>query len=101
MLSTTPGNAYGLNTGTSMAAPAVTGGLALLYQRYKQLHNGINPPGALMKAILCNTANDLGNHGPDFSYGFGAMNLLRAVRALDRQQYLFDSVQAGTEKFIR
>lgn len=98
VLSTTPGNAYGLNTGTSMAAPAVTGGLALLYQRYKQLHNGINPPGALMKAILCNTANDLGNHGPDFSYGFGAMNLLRAVRALDRQQYLFDSVQAGTEK---
>ncbi len=98
VLSTIPGNTYGLNSGTSMAAPAVTGGLALLYQRYKQLHNGTNPPGALMKAILCNTANDLGNHGPDFSYGFGAMNLLRAVKVLDQQQYLFDSVQAGAEK---
>ncbi|MFT3677795.1 MAG: S8/S53 family peptidase [Chitinophagaceae bacterium] len=98
VLSTIPGNTYGLSSGTSMAAPAVTGGLALLYQRYKQIHNGINPSGALMKAILCNTANDLGNQGPDFSYGFGAMNLLRAVKVLDQQQYLFDSVQAGAEK---
>ncbi len=40
-----------------------------------------------MKAIICNTANDLGNPGPDYSYGFGRMNLLRAVRLLDSARY--------------
>ncbi|HET6993625.1 MAG TPA: fibronectin type III domain-containing protein, partial [Chitinophagaceae bacterium] len=45
-----------------------------------------------MKAILCNTATDAGNQGPDFSYGFGQMNLYRAVKAIDNSQYFLDSV---------
>ena len=92
IISTAPYNAYYSNTGTSMAAPAVTGGLALMYQRYKQLHNNQPPTAALMKAILCNTATDAGNAGPDFSYGFGQMNLYRAVKAIDGQQYFIDSL---------
>ncbi|MET0636110.1 MAG: S8 family serine peptidase [Chitinophagaceae bacterium] len=90
--STLPGNTYGPNWGTSMAAPAVTGGLALLYERYRQLHNGEFPAGVLMKAIVCNTADDIGNPGPDFSHGYGALNLLRAVRTLDDQRYFHGSV---------
>ena len=31
-------------------APAVTGSLSLLYERYRQLHAGANPNGALIKA---------------------------------------------------
>jgi hypothetical protein len=58
-----------------MAAPAVTGGLALLYQRYRQLNAGANPKSGLMKTLICNGATDKGNAGPDFSYGFGFMNL--------------------------
>lgn len=87
IFSTLPGNTYQGASGTSMAAPAVTGGLALLYQRYKQLNGGNNPKNMLMKALLCNGATDKGLAGPDFTYGFGVMNLLRSVSMLEKGQY--------------
>lgn len=87
IVSTVPVNSYQGGTGTSMAAPAVVGGLALLYQRYRQLNNQNNPKNALMKALLCNGAADHGLGGPDYSYGFGNMNLLRSVTMLDKKQY--------------
>ncbi|HVG16294.1 MAG TPA: S8 family serine peptidase, partial [Chitinophagaceae bacterium] len=68
-------NAYQPKNGTSISAPAVSGGLGILYQRYRQLHGNSDPKSALMKAILCNGAEDKGNAGPDFEYGFGSMNL--------------------------
>ena len=94
--STYPVNIYGYNSGTSMASPAVAGGLALLYQRYKQLHSGVNPKNALMKALLCNGGTDKGNAGPDFSYGFGWMNLLRSVEMLEANNYYDDSLTNGS-----
>ena len=93
--STIPTNGYGASSGTSMSAPAVSGGLALLYQRYKQLHAGNNPGNGLMKALICNGATDLGNTGPDFSYGFGFLNLLRSVKMLENNSYFTPSVNAG------
>jgi len=90
--STLPYNTYGLDNGTSMAAPTVTGTLALLYQRYKQLHNGLNPSSALIKAVACNSADDLGNPGPDYSYGFGMLNARTAVETIERNQYFSGSI---------
>ena len=87
IVSTLPDNKYQGASGTSMAAPAVTGGLALLYQRYRQLNSGNNPKNMLMKALLCNGATDKGLPGPDFTYGFGVMNLLRSVSMLEKGQY--------------
>ena len=92
IVSTIQNNLYGFSSGTSMSSPAVTGGLALMYQRYRQLHSNQNPAAALMKSILCNTASDAGNKGPDFSYGFGQMNLYRAVKAIDSNHYFIDSL---------
>ena len=93
--STYPGDQYTLSSGTSMSSPAVTGGLALLYERYKQLHSGQNPKNGLMKALVCNGATDLGNPGPDYQYGFGWMNLLRSVTMLENNAYRNDSLING------
>lgn len=87
---------YAQNTGTSMADPAVAGGLALLVQRYRQLNGpASDPDNGLMKALLCNTATDKGPAGPDYSYGFGWMNLLRAVQALENGYYTQGTVGTG------
>lgn len=86
--STMPNNAYEGASGTSMAAPAVTGGAALLYQRYRQLHDQQNPKSALVKALLLNGASDKGLVGPDFSYGFGLMNLFRSVMMIEKVHYV-------------
>lgn len=96
--STYPGNGYGFNSGTSMSSPGVAGGLALLYQRYRQLNSNANPKNGLMKALLCNGATDKGNIGPDYSYGFGWMNLLRSVTMLENGNYINDSVNLSATK---
>jgi hypothetical protein len=87
VMSTIPVNLYGNNTGTSMASPAVAGGLALLYERYRQLNVNQNPKNGLMKALICNGATDKGNEGPDYKYGFGWLNLLRSVKMLESNSY--------------
>ncbi len=86
---------YFTNNGTSMACPAATGGAALLIQRYRQLNNGSNPANALVKNILCNGATDKGNEGPDYTYGFGWMNLDRSLSILENNRFGSASVIAG------
>lgn len=98
--STIPVNLYGNGSGTSMATPAVSGGLALLYERYRQLNGNQNPKNGLMKALLVNGAVDKGNEGPDYRYGFGWLNLLRSVKMLESQSYTTAQVShQGTNDF--
>ncbi|TCJ14318.1 T9SS type A sorting domain-containing protein [Flaviaesturariibacter flavus] len=89
------GNTYNTNQGTSMAAPAVTGGLALLVERYRQLNGGANPQGALLKAVLCNGAADRGITGPDFNYGYGWMNLQRSADMIENGHVLSGTATQG------
>ena len=84
--STINANLYGPNSGTSMAAPVITGATTILNERYRQL-NGSTPKAALIKALLCNTAEDLGNKGPDYTFGFGMLNARKAVEAMEGTQY--------------
>src|SRR6185436_9452787 len=93
--STTTNNGYGVNYGTSMASPVVTGSLSLMYERYRQIHGGTNPKNSLMKALVCNTAEDLGNTGPDYTFGFGMLNARRAVEAIDSSRYFINIVSNG------
>jgi hypothetical protein len=93
--STWSSNLYSYNSGTSMAAPGVSGGLALLVQRYRQLHAGLNPKNAFLKALLCNSADDRGNAGPDFKYGLGSMNLIRSLKMMEDATYFTTTVAQG------
>jgi PKD repeat protein len=93
--STVQPQGYANFTGTSMAAPGVSGTLATLYQAYKENNGGNEPDGGLMKAILMNTADDIGNPGPDFINGYGRINALRAVEAIEADNIIVDSLSQG------
>lgn len=94
---TQPDNTYSINLGTSFSAPHVAGGFAQLTQAYKELHNGDQPETGLLKAALMNTANDLGNAGPDFKFGFGYMNVYRALNLLQKNNHVKGSVDQNGE----
>jgi hypothetical protein len=91
----TPDDGYGPQQGTSMSSPAVTGGLALLNEKYHLQNSGANPKNGLMKALICNGGTDLGNNGPDYTYGFGWMNLLRSVDMLSNNRYYISTISNG------
>ena len=86
---------YSTKGGTSMSSPGVVGTLALLVEKYRLENNNENPDGGLLKAIACNTADDLGNPGPDFIHGFGLINGRRAAEVIEQNQFHSDFVENG------
>lgn len=94
-MSTDPDNGYAPGGGTSAAAPGIAGVLAQLHQAYNELNSGQTAASALLKATLLNTANDLGNGGPDFIYGWGKVNGLKAVQLLEDNRYFNGSISQG------
>ena len=89
-------SSYAIASGTSMSSPNVSGSLGLLLQ-YRKIIAGNNPMrSSTLKALVIHTADEAGsNPGPDYSYGWGLMNTLKAAQLM-RQ----DSAQ-GLDKFIR
>ena len=71
---TATGDKFEKVDGTSFAAPAVSGGLALLMDLFPTLL-----PEEAVQLIL-RTADDLGEEGVDDVFGHGALNLERAVQ---------------------
>ena len=76
---------YSTANGTSFAAPATTGGLALLQELYKSYHNNFMLASTL-KGLACHTADDIRFWesaddiiGPDAKTGFGMLNLEKAA----------------------
>jgi hypothetical protein len=65
IISQTPSSDYEELSGTSMAAPHVTGALGLLIERFPYLDN------AQVRDVLLTTATDLGAAGVDDVYGWG------------------------------
>lgn len=68
-----PTSAYADYTGTSMATPHVVGALGLLFERYPYLTN------PQVRDILLTTATDIGAPGVDEIYGWGLINLQKAI----------------------
>ncbi|NEO50625.1 MAG: S8 family serine peptidase [Moorea sp. SIO4A3] len=72
---------YGFKSGTSMAAPNVTGTAVLLIEHYNNLFNAM-PRSATTKGLLIHTATDAGNVGPDYTFGWGLVNAAEAANFL-------------------
>lgn len=81
--------------GTSHAAPGVSGVIGQLHHVYKTFNNGADPDAGLLKGILQNTAEDLGKPGPDFKFGYGRINALRAYELIKAGNHLTDSIDDG------
>ncbi len=94
--SVTP-QSYASYSGTSMACPGVSGGLAVLAQAFKETQ-GSEADGGLLKAILMNTAEDLGNPGPDFTHGYGRIDLRKAVELVENGQFITGSISQGSSQ---
>ena len=92
--STAPNNTYSRGSGTSAACPSISGVMAQMYHAYKDI-NGVRPESGLMKCIILNTAEDFGNVGPDFKYGWGRVNALRSVEAIETNRYFSGSISNG------
>ncbi|HXO99697.1 MAG TPA: S8 family serine peptidase [Luteibacter sp.] len=60
--------------GTSFAAPQVSGAAAVVMSAFPGL------PLDSVRQVLLGTADDLGDAGPDAIYGYGRLNLGRAIR---------------------
>src|SRR6185369_15723202 len=80
--------------GSSGAAAIVSGISLVLQQAYKKL-NGNFPSAALVKAILLNSADDVGPTGIDFISGFGMADGYKALLELTNAQYFSGSVSNG------
>ncbi|HTI09549.1 MAG TPA: S8 family peptidase [Puia sp.] len=81
--------------GSSGAAAIVSGIGLLLQQAYKEGHNGQLPSSDLVKAILLNSADDVGAPGIDYASGYGSVNAYRALKILEERNYFTGSLQAG------
>ncbi|MEM6263990.1 MAG: S8 family serine peptidase [Bacteroidota bacterium] len=90
--STDENNTYQTFGGTSGAAPGISGVMAQLIQAYRSLNMNQDPPSALMKALMLNGADDKGNPGPDYSFGFGRVNARKSYEALTNRWYVFDTI---------
>jgi subtilisin family serine protease len=81
-------------SGTSMSTPAVSGLAGLLVERFRQKAERAPEPD-LLKAILLNTANDLGNPGPDYTYGYGIPDGVKAVQTIDNASFRREPIATG------
>jgi hypothetical protein len=80
--SSTSATAYTVLSGTSMSAPQTSGSLLLLQEAYANLNAGQLMKASTLKGLALHTADDAGNVGPDYVYGWGVLNMEKAAKVI-------------------
>ncbi|MBD3276336.1 MAG: S8 family serine peptidase [Candidatus Marinimicrobia bacterium] len=95
---------YDNKSGTSMAAPNAAGSMLLLQELYRREHPDTSMRASTLKGLVIQTADDLGNTGPDYSYGWGLLNARRAAEVILNEDnsttILEDSLNSGDQLII-
>lgn len=86
---------YGSMSGTSMATPNAVGTAHLLAEYLGTLFTNTAMRASTLKALLIHTADDLGNAGPDYRFGWGLVNAKAAADLLAAYR-----ANAGTRRVI-
>lgn len=87
-------------TGTSNSAALVSGVSVLLQQAYRDIHQG-NLTSSLAKALLINSADEIGNLGPEHKTGFGSLNAFGALEQLNNEQFIQDEFTGSNQKIFK
>jgi hypothetical protein len=99
-LSLAENDTFQVGGGTSAACPSIAGVTAQCYQAYRQIMAEPNPDAALIKGCLLNSAWDIGTPGPDYAFGYGRVDGLRAVETIEEQRFIIDSMpNSGSKAF--
>lgn len=89
---------YATTCGTSMATPAVTGMAALLLEDWKdRFPSQPLPSNAMLKAFLVHNALDLGPVGPDYQYGYGAVQIQPTIDFVREENFASGTVSQGEQ----
>jgi len=88
-------SSYETYSGTSMASPNAAGTALQLMHWFGKLFPGHTMRASTLKALLIHTATDRGNAGPDYQYGWGLVDGVKAGELLQSYQ-----TNPGTQSVI-
>ncbi len=89
-------SSYTTACGTSMAAPTVTGLLALLLEDFRtQYPAQPDPRNSTLKILLAHNAVDRGNAGPDYQFGYGSVRIVDTIDFMRGGAFFESEVDQG------